>query len=560
MIRQIKTLVVSIIILCVHTVYAQNCKTSELSPKGLEHLNKAKAYLELINQGTHEQVIAEYEAIIQTDSIWCPDVYLQLGKLCEYLAMNKNVTYYDKAIRYYRKYNSFVPNDEIAGKIVQLETKNEVMKRSLGLDAINSGVKIEMILVEGMLNKDTTACIHSFYIGKYEVTQTQWQSVMDDNPSYFRGPNLPVERIASKYELFLSELNRLTGANYRLPTLVEWFYAARGGKSEENYSYSGGFAENKVAWFASNSGNRTHTVGEKDPNSLGIYDMSGNVSEICLVEKDYYNGGIEKTHRAYGGCYNSPPLMLKDDSYGKALDADYWGRESNNIGLRLVLDVNQNSMSEEERQWDSWIKQKTERLQKTKEKELKKQRRRNRFSQLGEDLSYQFGLNFAYNFQAYGEGKADDVFVNNLFQHTMAGLSFRVIGEYLYLEPQVKVGIESDWRRIAEQNGFMDQLSTCFDNVQLVHVEIPLIIGGIYKTDWSAIRGYAGGQFCPLIQTKHSSSAYKCKPYFSLLFGVGIDLGYGLGVDLYYRKPIKADSGLVTQGFTASLSFLFGDH
>ena len=237
-----------------------------------------------------------------------------------------------------------------------------------------------------------------------------------------------------------------------------------------------------------------------------------------------------------------------------------YGQELNSVGLRLVLDVDRSSMSEEEQQWDSWIKQKAERLQKAKEKELKRQRRRKRFSQLGDDVSYQFGLNFAYNFQAYGEGKTDDVFVNNLFQHTMAGLSFRVIGEYLYLEPQVKVGIESDWRRIAEQNGFMDQLSTCFDNVQLVHVEIPLIIGGIYKTDWSAIRGYAGGQFCPLIQTKHSSSAYKCKPYFSLLFGVGIDLGYGLGVDLYYRKPIKADSGLATQGFTASLSFLFGDH
>lgn len=576
MYRTLKTLVIVSLFIGITTANAQDCNLSELSPQGFEHLNKATAYIQMM-PGTEKQALAEYEAILQTDSLWCPkEVYSKLGLLCEYIA-EKDVSYYNKAIQYYKKYYSFDESDEVKGKIIQLETKKEILGQTLGEDAVKKGVKIEMVFVEGMLNEDTTDCIHSFYIGKYELTQEQWQSVMQSNPSHFRGPNCPVEQICDKYDLFLKELNRITGANYRLPTSTEWFYAARGGKFKENYTYSGSFAENKVAWFSSSSGDRTHEVGEKEPNSLGIYDMSGNVSELVYVDepktKQYHVFPV-------GGNYRSAPFDITYLSYRmnyvtgegeeyytterrknyQGFYQDYTVKKtiSSHIGIRLVQDADISSMSAEERQWDIWIKQKAERLQKAKEKELKKQRRRDRFSQFGEDLSYQFGLSFAYNFQAYGEGKADDVFINNLFQHTMVGLSFRMIGEYLYLEPQIKLGIESDWQRIAEQTAFFDQLSTCFDNVQFIRLEVPVIIGGVYKADWAAFRGYAGGQFCPLIQTKHSVVAYKDKTYFSLLFGIGIDLGYSLGVDLYYRKPIKTVSNLAIDGFTASLSFMFG--
>lgn len=581
-----KTLVIATLFLCVHNIDAQDCKKSELSPQGLEHLNRAEAYLELFSQGTEKQIVAEFEAILQTDSLWCPEqVYSKLGLLCEYIAEHKDVSYYSKAIRYYKKYNSLVPNNEIMGKITQLETKKEVIQKSLGAEAVKSGVKFEMVFVEGMLNEDTTDCIHSFYIGKHELTQEQWQSVMKNNPSHFKGPNCPVEQICDKYDLFLKELNRITGANYRLPTSIEWFYAARGGKFMENYTYSGSFAENKVAWFSSNSGDRTHEVGEKEPNSLGLYDMSGNVSELVYVDEPK-----TKQYRVFpvGGNYRSAAFDIMDDknvsstmnyiagegesshtierrknSQGFYQDYRVPKTISSHIGIRLVQDADISSMSAEERQWDSLIKQKEDRLQKEKEKENERERkrakRRDLFWGVGD---VRWGIKFDYNFHGYGQIERDDVFVNKLFSHTMFGLNFRIpIGNFFYLEPQIKAGIESDWKTISEQNSFFDQLSVCFDDIQIVHLEFPLIVGGLYQTDEIAIRGYTAGQFCPVIQTKTNTNTnnldINTKPYLALLFGLGFDLGNSLTVDLYFRKPITNENHLTTQGFTASIGLIF---
>ena len=128
-----------------------------------------------------------------------------------------------------------------------------------------------------------------FYIGKYEVTQAQWKAVMGsgNNPSYFKGDNLPVENV-SWYDVqdFINKLNvKKPGRNYRLPTEAEWEYAARGGKNSEDYTYSGSNDKDKVAWHMDNSENImcpsgcTHPGGNKLPNYLEIYDMSGNVYE-----------------------------------------------------------------------------------------------------------------------------------------------------------------------------------------------------------------------------------------------------------------------------------------
>jgi formylglycine-generating enzyme required for sulfatase activity len=122
-----------------------------------------------------------------------------------------------------------------------------------------------------------------FQIGKFEVTQAQWQSVMGSNPSTIKGDDRPVETI-SKDEAheFLNRLNaRNDGFRYRLPTEAEWEYAARAGTAG---SYTGKLDE--VAWYNGNSEDETHPVGQKKPNAWGLYDMEGNVKEWV---EDYYS-------------------------------------------------------------------------------------------------------------------------------------------------------------------------------------------------------------------------------------------------------------------------------
>ncbi len=188
--------------------------------------------------------------------------------------------------------------------------------------------------------------LSNYYIGKYEVTQAEWKAVMGSNPSYFEGSdNLPVEQVSwNDCQTFITKLNTLTGKNFRLPTEAEWEYAARGGSKRQGYKYAGSDNLDDVAWYTINSGSTTHAVGTKQPNELGLYDMSGNVYEWCSDWFGSYSSssqtnptgassGSNRVRR--GGCWilNAWDCRV---SYRVYNSPDSW---SSLLGLRLALPV-----------------------------------------------------------------------------------------------------------------------------------------------------------------------------------------------------------------------------
>ena len=229
---------------------------------------------------------------------------------------------------------------------------------------VKDGISIDMVRVEAgtftmgataeMKNPDndekpthSVTLTNDYYIGKYEVTQALWQTVMGNNPSKFKGDNLPVEQVSwDDCQEFISKLNRITGKTFRLPTEAEWEYAARGGNKSRGYQYSGSNNPSDVAWYKDNykdnSGRKTHAVGTKQPNELGIYDMSGNVWEWCQDCLGVYSsssqvnptGAKSGPYRVYrGGCWGNDAWYCRSSLRGGYKP----NARDNGPGLRLVL-------------------------------------------------------------------------------------------------------------------------------------------------------------------------------------------------------------------------------
>ena len=223
-----------------------------------------------------------------------------------------------------------------------------------------NGVSFDMIIVEGgtftmgatseqgndAYNSEKPAhqvTLSDYYIGETEVTQALWQAVMGSNPSYFKGNSNPVDFV-SWYDCqeFIRKRNSLTGRTFRLPTEAEWEFAARGGNESKGYKYSGSNSIDNVAWYTSNSSSKTHAVKTKSPNELGIYDMSGNVSEWCQDWYGSYSSNAQTNPKGpsygsnrvlRGGSWNNSAWYCRvscRNSYSPVSRSYY-------NGLRLVL-------------------------------------------------------------------------------------------------------------------------------------------------------------------------------------------------------------------------------
>ena len=190
--------------------------------------------------------------------------------------------------------------------------------------------------------------LDSYWIGQTEVTEGLWKAVMGRNPCLYRkGDKCPVEYVSwDDCIAFINKLNDLTGEIFRLPTEAEWEFAACGGNQSHGYRYSGSNNIDDVGWYSLNSGKYTkmqqkHPVAKKQPNELGIYDMSGNVWEWCHDWASEYtsssqtnptgpSSGEERILRGGGFLYIDGACSVSNRSSQPPSRRDY------NLGLRLA--------------------------------------------------------------------------------------------------------------------------------------------------------------------------------------------------------------------------------
>lgn len=247
-------------------------------------------------------------------------------------------------------------------RIYSLETELKRIKSVLNIETFTvRGVSFGMVHVEGgkfvmgakeneegaFSNEEPAheVTLSDYWIGETPVTRALWRAVMGDIPSYSNRMLHPVVYVTwIDCQKFIKRINELTGKKFHLPTEEQWEFAARGGNKSKGFNFAGSNEINDVAWYEANSEYKTHPVGKKHPNELGLYDMSGNVWEWCQDWFDtYYNYNLGQykstnpTTDSYGVCRggssnsSAPQCRLSFRNY-------IWlSKSENNLGLRLAL-------------------------------------------------------------------------------------------------------------------------------------------------------------------------------------------------------------------------------
>ncbi len=229
------------------------------------------------------------------------------------------------------------------------------MKNSPFEDAVIERLVENMVFVEGgMLSMHseglpayTSLALPSYYLNRYPVSKREWNVVMCGNTIREDG-NFPKVNVSwNDCQDFIRRLNHLTGKKFRLPTKIEWEFAAYGGMQSHGYAFSGSDNPDDVAWYKEENalqGSGIHEIALKMENELGLYDMSGNIWEWCEDSLPYHNNPYnsyldvfennDKSHKAIKGGSAGSPVDLSKISYTYAQHPDYRGMY---VGFRLAI-------------------------------------------------------------------------------------------------------------------------------------------------------------------------------------------------------------------------------
>ena len=268
---------------------------------GVDFFDNQKPYEEFLNTNErdlvvrgflHERPEDDYESIVSEIPIILnnkpTDVYFTI--LFSVIGKDTKTAAYSKKITLI---NEISPGEQLGNAITNTIGMEFVLIPAGEFDMGSPPDEEDMWSWEGPVHHVNIE--KAFYMGRYEVTQKQWREIMGDNPSHFKGDDLPVVYVSwDDAQEFIKKLNEKEGTDkYRLPSEAEWEYACRAGTTTR---YSFGDSESKLddyAWYADNSDWETHPVGQKKPNSWGLYDMHGN--DLELVQDcwhDSYNGAL----------------------------------------------------------------------------------------------------------------------------------------------------------------------------------------------------------------------------------------------------------------------------